>query len=73
MYSTPICIEAHAHTCTQMHLKIQCPLLQGLQPHCLCLRPSKLSHQTEAPYLVAQVNFDVLLHQVQQLLGGTGE
>lgn len=49
------------------------PLPQGLQPHCSCLRSSKLHHLPEAPYRIAQVSLDVLLHQVQQLLGGTEE
>lgn len=56
-----------------MHVKIQCPLPQGLKAHCSCLRPSKLSHRPEVPYLVVQISLDVLLYQVQQLLGGTVE
>lgn len=56
-----------------MHIKIQCLLLQDPKPHCSCLRLSKLIYLPEGPYLVVQVSFDVLLHQAQQLLGGTVE
>lgn len=59
-------MHTHAHQDTM-------PPSQDLQPHCLCPRPSKLSCLTDAPYLVAQVSSDMLLHQVPQLLGGTGE
>lgn len=56
-----------------MHIKIQCPLPRGLKPHCSCPRLSKLRHVPGAPYLAVQVSFDVLLHQLQQLRGGTVE
>lgn len=67
--STPTCIEARAHTYAHQDTM---PLPQGLQPtaHASGLLSYRLP---EAPYRIAQVSSDVLLHQVQQLLGGAEE